>query len=82
MGVWIEIIRNLQKELEKGVTPLVGVWIEIRRTCGFIIPCIVTPLVGVWIEIGGKETWDAAQNIVTPLVGVWIEIPYWRSPPF
>ena len=59
-----------------------GVWIEIRRTCGFIIPCIVTPLVGVWIEIGGKETWDAAQNIVTPLVGVWIEIPYWRSPPF
>ena len=29
VGVWIEIIRNLQKELEKYVTPLVGVWIEI-----------------------------------------------------
>ena len=42
---------EVQKVLQKWVTPLAGVWIEITDTSAGSWQNIVTPLAGVWIEI-------------------------------
>ena len=79
MGVWIEIVKELNKEVIPA--PSLPSW-----ECGlkFFSSLVenyledVTPLVGVWIEIYGLWTMILCHT-VTPLVGVGIEIGRYRN---
>ena len=51
VGVWIEILSNIEDPHAFTVTPFVGVWIEIASAILRCSAVFVTPFVGVWIEI-------------------------------
>ena len=51
MGVWIEIVDDLEDVEEVSVAPFVGVWIEIYTEREGDRKRSVAPFVGVWIEI-------------------------------
>ena len=51
MGVWIEIVAEVEYNPYYEVTPCVGVWIEMSIHEQFLPDWDVTPCVGVWIEI-------------------------------
>ena len=51
VGVWIEIVYDLEDVEEVSVAPFVGVWIEIYTEREGDRKRSVAPFVGVWIEI-------------------------------
>ena len=59
-GVWVEIWKNIRKDIPSGVTPLAGVWVEIIGEQIEKYKSPVTPLAGVWVEIGRR--WKGVRS--------------------
>ena len=78
MGVWIEIVYDLEDVEEVSVAPFVGVWIEIYTEREGDRKRSVAPFVGVWIEIlqekGGESvtrslpSWECGLKFIHVLI--------------